>query len=109
MNLRIHRDLIVMVTLLASVANAQDRPPPEVMFLIDNSASMRRAPTSPRADGLPECIENFEYRERLVNGVTERRITAIEGATIMMTHLSGMQMIRNVLGGNSINNSADPN
>ncbi|MBV71692.1 MAG: hypothetical protein CMH52_10165 [Myxococcales bacterium] len=92
-----------------AVAFGQDNLPPEVMFLIDNSASMRLSPTSPRPDKLPDCNESFEVRERDVDGVIERRVTLSDEPLIQTRHLSALQMVRNVIGGNPINNTGDPN
>jgi hypothetical protein len=99
----------VLLLGMASPVFGQAPPPPEVMFLLDNSASMRRSPTSERADGLPSCIEDYEVRERNVNGAVERRVTSIQGETITTRNLSAMQMVRNVLGGHPIHSSRDPN
>jgi len=88
---------------------AQERLAPEVMFLIDNSASMRRSITSPRADGLPECNEQYTTTTRETNGVTERRVTSIEGDLVTTQHMSRLQIVRNVLAGNPIHGAADPN
>ena len=102
--------LVLATTLLFSLpVAAQENLPPEVMFLLDNSASMRLSPTSPRPDKLPECNETYEVRERNVNGIAEKRVTETDVPFVQSAHLSALQMVKQVLGGRAMGAGDDPN
>ena len=91
------RLLCLALVLACPSAYAQDTALPEVMLLIDNSASMNRT----FANGPPECIDDFKTRTRVRRGVRER-VIELDGDVKYTTQGSRLHIVTRELAGYEI-------
>ena len=100
--------LLLIVLAWSTELHAQGTSVPEVMIMLDNSASMNRPINRPGGLTVPECREDFSVRVRQRRGVTERVINQ-DGGLNYTTHGSRFHMVSRTPAGREILPIADEN
>ncbi|MEE2789639.1 MAG: hypothetical protein VX589_20030 [Myxococcota bacterium] len=105
--------LVATSTLLGALCatnlvHAQETSVPEVIIMLDNSASMNRPIGRPDGLTVPQCTEDFTTRTRVRRGVTERVINQ-SGAPTFTTYSSRFHMLIRTLAGREVLPISDEN